>query len=137
MFINNRDGTFHEKNYEIVPDSIAAPSTVNMNWTCGANTGDLDNDGDMDFIVGDHFSFDSDHHHLLIFLNQGNDENGDPIIRDISPEIGLEHPDGRLIHMQLDDADNDGKVDIMTVKCNAFIYRNAGLKNGLLFLIHL
>ncbi len=131
MFINNRDGTFHEKEYNIVPDDIAAPSTVNMNWTCGANTGDLDNDGDMDFVVGDHFRFDSVYHHLFVFINEGNDEHGDPVIRDISDEIGLEHPDGRLIHMQLDDADNDGKMDIMTVRCNAFVYRNAGLVNGL------
>ena len=131
MFINNRDGTFHEKEYNIVPEEIAAPSTVNMDWTCGANTGDLDNDGDLDFVVGDHFRFDSDYHHLFIFLNEGNDENGDPIIRDISDEIGLEQPDGRLIHMQLDDADNDGKMDIMSVRCNAFVYQNAGLVNGL------
>jgi enediyne biosynthesis protein E4 len=131
MFINNQDGTFHEKDYHIVPEDIAAPSTVNMDWTCGANTGDLDNDGDMDFVVGDHFRFDSDAHHLFVFLNEGNDEKGDPVIRDIANEIGLEQPDGRLIHMQLDDADNDGKMDIMTVKCNAFVYRNAGLVNGL------
>jgi hypothetical protein len=39
IFINNRDGTFHEKEYNIVPEDIAAPSTVNMNWTCGANRG--------------------------------------------------------------------------------------------------
>ncbi len=131
MFINNRDGTFHEKEYHIVPDEIAAPSTVNLNWTCGANTGDIDNDGDLDFIVGDHFSFDAKDHHLFVFLNEGNDENGDPIIRDISDEIGLEHPDGRLIHMQIEDADNDGKLDILTVRCSAFVYRNAGMVNGL------
>jgi hypothetical protein len=131
MFINNRDGTFHEKDYDIVPDSVAAPSTVNLNWTCGANTGDLDNDGDMDFVLGDHYRFDAVRHHLFVFLNEGNDENGDPLFRDVSDEIGLEHPDGRLIHMQLEDADNDGKMDIVTVRCNAFVYRNAGVVGGL------
>ena len=131
MFINNRDGTFHEKEYQMVPEKIRGPSTLNPDWTCGANTGDLDNDGDMDFVMGDHFRFDADTHHLFIFLNEGNDENGDPILRDISGEIGLDQPDGRLIHMQIEDADNDGKMDIMTVRCNAFVYPNKGMADGL------
>lgn len=131
MFINNRDGTFREKEYHMVSEEIASPSTTNMDWTCGANTGDLDNDGDIDFVMGDHYKIDGDYHHLFVFLNEGNDENGDPIIRDIAAEAGMIDPDGRAIHIQLLDADNDGRVDILTSKCNAFIYRNKGLADGI------
>lgn len=131
LFINNANGTFHEKEYDMVPEKISQPAPGNMDWTCGANTGDVDNDGDMDFVLGDHYRMDGSFHHLYLFLNEGNDANGDPLFREIANEAGIPDPDNRIIHMQLEDVDNDGLIDILTSRYSCFIYKNEGVSGGL------
>ena len=130
MFINNKNGTFHEKKYNMIDEKYTAPATTNPNWTCGANIGDLDNDGDMDLVMGDHF-VEPGLHRLYVYLNEGNDIAGDPILRDITYEANVANPDGKVIHMQLQDIDNDGRVDILTSRCKSFIYRNTGTTDGI------
>lgn len=131
MYINNQDGTFHETGQEFVDKKYTLPGTVNQNWTCGADMGDLDGDGDMDFVMGDHFDYDSAFHRLYIFLNEGNDAYGDPFFRDISLQALNGNPDGRAIHIQIQDIDNDGKRDILTSRCNSLVYKNIGVSNGI------
>jgi len=126
MFINNKNGTFHEKEYDLINPEFTLPATVNPNWSCGADLGDLDNDGDMDMVMGDHFSWDTTFHRLYVFLNEGNDANGDPILRDITVEANVTEPAGRTPHLQLQDLDNDGWVDLMVANCKTFVYRNKG-----------
>ena len=130
MFINNGDGTFHEKEYDFVEEIFKGPAPENQRWTCAADIGDLNNDGKMDFVLGDHLS-DTTFHRMYVFMNEGNDENGDPIFREIADEVGIPHFDGRMIHIQLEDVDNDGMVDILTSRYNCFVYRNTGVKDGL------
>jgi enediyne biosynthesis protein E4 len=130
MFINNRNGTFHEKKYKMIDEKYTEPATTNPDWTCGADIGDLDNDGDMDLVMGDHF-VETNTHRLYVFLNEGNDVNGDPILRDITSEANVVNPDGKAIHVQIQDIDNDGRMDILTSRCNCIVYRNAGIVNGI------
>ncbi len=131
MFINNKNGTFHEKEYHMVDKKFTQPATVNPHWTCGADLGDFDNDGDMDMAMGDHFTMDTTFHRMYIYLNEGNDQNGDPILRDITVESGIINPNQRTFHLQIQDMDNDGKMDIVTSRCNSIVYRNKGVVNGI------
>ena len=130
MFINNKNGTFHEKKYAMIDEKDTAPATTNPSWTCSADIGDLDNDGDMDMVMGDHF-VDTIPHRLYVFLNEGNDANGDPVLRDITYEANVTDPDGKTIHVQIQDIDNDGRMDIITSRCNYLVYRNSGIVNGI------
>ena len=131
MFINNKNGTFHEKDYNMIDKKFTRPATFNSRWTCSADIADLDNDGDMDLFMGDHFGWDTTFHRLYLYLNEGNDANGDPILRDITREAGLPNPDGHTFHAQLQDIDNDGRIDIVTSRINSLVFRNKGVKKGL------
>jgi len=133
MFINNRDGTFHEKQYNMIkPEYMTPGSAAGGFWTCGADIGDLDNDGDMDMVMSDHFPLgESVVRTMYLFLNEGNDVNGDPLLRNITGEAGIPPLPTRTPHVQLQDMDNDGWVDIMAASCDAFVYRNAGVTGGI------
>lgn len=131
MFINNKNGAFHEKLYNMIDKKFTDRNQKAPHWTCGADIGDLDNDGDMDMVMGDHFGWDTTFHRLYIYLNEGNDSGGDPILRDITLEAGVDTLDGHAIHVQIQDIDNDGRMDILTSRCNSIVFRNTGVINGI------
>ncbi len=133
LFINNRNGTFREIPFPMPDTKYTLPSSINKDYAyyCGANTGDLDNDGDLDFVVGDHLEMASEKHRLFVFQNQGNDANGNPIFKDITTESGIQPVGGRAIYIHLTDIDNDGNIDICTSKYTSFVYRNKGVVDGI------
>jgi hypothetical protein len=132
MLINNRDGTFREKKYDMVEEIRTKPSPANGDWTCGADLGDLDNDGDMDMVMGNHWAWETElDYRLWVFLNHGNDEDGNPVLQDITFEAEVSDPGGKVPHVQLQDIDNDGLVDILASRCDAFVYRNKGLQGDI------
>ena len=131
MFINNKNGTFREKNYEMVDAKLTEPATTNPNWTCGADLGDIDNDGDMDLIMGGHFKGKNSDYRIYLFLNEGNDSEGNPILKEVTTESGITALDGRAPHVQFQDLDNDGLLDLMVSNFKSFIYRNKGNVSGI------
>ncbi|MBK8881934.1 MAG: CRTAC1 family protein [Bacteroidales bacterium] len=133
LFINNRNGTFRELPFKMPDPKYTLPSNINIDYAyyCGANTGDLDNDGDLDFVVGDHLEFESAKHRLFVFQNQGNDASGNPVFKDITEAANIGNFGGRAIYIQIADIDNDGKMDICTSRYKNFIYKNNGVEKGI------
>ena len=132
LFINNKNGTFHEAEFNFVEPRTKFAGTINPDWTCGADLGDLDNDGDMDMIIGDHIGIgDSLNHRLYVLLNEGNDKDGDPVFKDVSLKTGTGKLSGRAPHVQIADLDNDGFSDLMTSRADKLILRNKGVESGI------
>lgn len=130
MYINQKDGTFSKVDYGFIsPPYKVSTDEGNEEWTCGADLGDLDNDGDLDLVMGDHFK--NLPHRIFVYLNEGNDANGFPQFRDVSDSAGVITASKRQPYVEIQDYDNDGRLDILVGNPEIFIYRNQGLKNGI------
>jgi len=128
MFINNKNGTFHQLRDGLLDPKYRLKPKENNDWPCGADMGDLDNDGNLDLVIGQHFGSSFSIH---IFLNKGNDTNGDPILQDITAQVGIETISTKQPHVAIQDFDNDGRMDILASTKRYFIYRNTGVSQGL------
>jgi len=129
MYINGKDGTFRKVDQEFIPPPYnGSTADGNYEWTCGADMGDLDNDGDLDLVMGDHFR--QLPHRISVFLHEGNDNKGFPAFIDVTEEAGVVTAGARQPYVEIQDYDNDGRPDILVGNPDIFIYRNKGLKDG-------
>jgi len=129
MYINGKDGTFIKSDQEFIPPPYnGSTKDGNYEWTCGADLGDLDNDGDLDLVMGEHFR--DQPHRISIYLNEGNDDEGFPEFRNITEDAGTKITAGRQPYVEIQDFDNDGRPDILVGNPDIFIYRNTGVLNG-------
>lgn len=129
MYINRKDGTFIKADQEFIPPPYnGSTKDGNYEWTCGADLGDLDNDGDLDLVMGEHFR--DQPHRISIYLNEGNDDEGFPEFRNITEDAGTKITAGRQPYVEIQDFDNDGRPDILVGNPDIFIYRNTGVLDG-------
>jgi hypothetical protein len=83
-------------------------------------------------VMSQHYPLsDTDSRRLFVYLNEGNDANGDPVLQEVSVKAGIVPPTTRAPHIQLEDLDNDGMLDIMVSSCKTFVYWNKGVKGGI------
>jgi hypothetical protein len=129
MYINGKDGTFKKADQEFVPPPYnGSKRDGNLEWTCGADLGDLDNDGDLDLVMGEHFR--ELPHRISIYLNDGNDDEGFPEFRNVTEAAGILTTKNRQPYVEIQDFDNDGRPDILVGNPEIFIYRNTGVVDG-------
>lgn len=132
LYINNTDGTFRKSKQQFIDEKKKEPFRKgNTLWTCGANTGDLNGDGLIDFVVGEHFHKDSVHR-IYVFLNKGNDNFNNPIFENVTDKVGIRNATSKQPHVEVEDLDNDGDMDILISSRDNFFYTNTGKdENGL------
>ena len=132
MYINQKNGTFKKLDFDFIPPEYAKTKPEgNLEWTCGADLGDFDNDGDLDLVMGDHFKSRILPNRIRIYLNVGNDADGLPVFQEITEKTGVVAAEKKEPYVEIQDLDNDGQMDIIVGNPETFIYRNSGLKEGI------
>lgn len=117
VFMNNGGGTFREaKNFDFNGTFPAFGN--NEDWTCGATIGDLNNDGRMDLVIGVHYGSSVEKGgktkpvSVRAYLNMGNDAAGNVKWQDITTVSGLKALNVKQPHVEIQDFNNDGLMDI-------------------------
>ncbi len=118
MYINNRNGTFRlGKTFDF---NATFPLFGNAeDWVCGAGFGDINGDGRIDAVIGLHYGSSTlskkDRRRAVAvraFLNMGNDTEGNPRWKDITELSGLKRLFIKQPHVDIQDFNNDGRMDI-------------------------
>ncbi|MEM8619114.1 MAG: VCBS repeat-containing protein [Actinomycetota bacterium] len=81
----------------------------------GVALGDVDGDGDLDVLIGQHFNSAAEGGEPVpVRLYENRSEPGDLELVDITTEAGLAGLSSKAPHVALVDLDNDGRVDVLT-----------------------
>jgi hypothetical protein len=136
LLLNNRDGTFREAAWS--PEAFAWPEAGGDDMVCGVAFGDLDRDGDLDLVIGQHFERPwlepvADR----LYLNRGPGGDGEPRFEETGAACGLVPLPMKSPHLAVEDFDNDGWPDIATTivkfadgRAHPVVFQNVGSEGG-------
>jgi hypothetical protein len=136
FFLNDGHGKFRES-----PGSrevFAWKDAAGDNMVCGVCFGDVNRDGLLDVLLGEHFQ--SPWHSPIpnrLYLNRGI-RGGVPAFEEITEAAGLKPLPMKAPHVEMQDFDNDGWPDLLTTivkfkdgKPHPLIFKHIGIVNGL------
>ncbi len=135
LFLNDGKGKFAAAETN---DAFAWPTAKGDDMVCGVTMGDVNRDGWLDIVIGQHF----ERPWLKpvanrLYLNRGV-KGGRVSFEDVTEQVGLVPLPMKAPHVEVNDFDNDGWPDILTSivkfadgRPSPVIFRHAGLKNGL------
>lgn len=136
LFLNNKNGTFREAPGR--NDVFAWPDAKGDDMVCGVAVGDVNGDTLPDIVLGQHFSrpwLEGVANRL--YLNRGI-KNGVPRFEDVTEVAGLLPLPMKGPHVEIQDFDNDGLLDIYASivkfadgKSHPVIFRNQGVRNNM------
>jgi enediyne biosynthesis protein E4 len=136
LFLNDGTGKFQEAPGS--REAFAWEEATGDNMVCGVCFGDLNRDGLMDVVIGQHFNapWKAPVANRL-YLNRGT-RDGAPRFEDVTEKAGLPALPMKAPHVEVQDFDNDGWVDVYVSivkfadgRPHPLIFRNLGVKEGL------
>jgi hypothetical protein len=135
LFINDQTGGFREPAGS--REVFAWPAARGDNMVCGVCCGDVNRDGRLDIVLGQHFERPwIEPVANRLYLNRGV-RDGVPQFEDVTERAGLVPLPMKAPHVEVQDFDNDGYADIYTSivlfdgdEPHPVIFRNLGLSDG-------
>lgn len=136
LFLNDRRGRFREA--EDAAKVFAWPDAKGDDMVCGVCFGDVNGDGLLDVVIGQHYSQPwLKPRANRLYLNRGV-KDGTPTFEDVTEKVGLVPLPMKAPHVEIQDFDNDGRPDVSTSivkfvdgKPHPVIFRNLGIRDGL------
>jgi hypothetical protein len=136
LYLNDGKGSFRE-----APGSrevFAWPDSKGDDMVCGVTFGDVNRDGQLDIVLGQHFSRPwLEPRANRLYLNRGL-KDGVPRFEDVTESVGLAPLPMKAPHVEIQDFDNDGWPDIYASivkfrdgQAYPLIFRHEGLEAGL------
>ncbi len=134
LFVADGDGTFHEADATV----FRWPTYGGEDDVTGVAIDDVNRDGLPDIVLGQHYNSTVDFGQRVpvrLYLNEGSNDAGDPVFRDVTEESGLVGLPTKAPHVELADLDNDGWPDILTTastgdESRPVVFRHLGLQDG-------
>ena len=114
LFVNQRNGTFREHD---VSATFRWPRFGNEDDPAGVAAHDVDGDGRVDLVIGQHYNSTVDLERRVpvrLYLNRGSSNKGTPRFRDVTREAGLRPLSTKAPQVEVADLDADGRLDILT-----------------------
>lgn len=91
------------------PANVGKPNP--MVWSSGVTLVDVNNDEKLDIYICNTFRGTPEHRANLLYINQGNDQEGRPFFKEMGKAYGLDDT-SYSSHAQFFDYDNDGDLDL-------------------------